>query len=401
MADRKKGSGPFFWLATHSFQKKGPDPFFKKRVLTPFFLAAVGLAGCSGNPGPTPADPPRIENAKRVRVLWSASVGGAEGFTFMPALAGGSVYAAARDGTVTRLDEKTGRVGWRTRLDLRLSGGVGADERTVAVASEEGEVVALDVEKGTVRWRARVSSEVLAPPALGAGLVLVRSIDNRVFAFGADDGKRRWVYQRAPSSLVVRTPAGITISGPLAYAGFPGGKLAAIALENGALRWEASVGAPRGATELERVADVIGEPAVQEREVCAAAYRSRIACYDAASGRQLWGRDVASLSGVSLDARYAFVADDRGALHALDRSNGQSVWKQDKLTHRQLSTPLAGGDAVAVGDFEGYVHFLARETGNFVARRSTGGGAVRAALRRLADGVLVQTVDGSLVALAL
>jgi outer membrane protein assembly factor BamB len=364
-------------------------------------LAGAFLVACSSASGPEPAEPPRIDNPQRVRVLWSANVGSAERFTFLPALAGGSVYAAARDGTVTRLDAKTGAVLWRSSLELRLSGGVGADERTVAVASEEGEVVALDAEKGAVRWRARVSSEVLAAPAIGAGLVLVRSIDNRVFAFGADDGKRRWVYQRAPSSLVVRVPAGITISGPLAYAGFPGGKLAALSMENGALRWEASVAAPKGATELERVADVIGNPAVQEREVCAAAYRSRIACYDAATGRQLWGREIASLSGVGMDARHAFVADERGAVHAFDRSNGQSVWKQDKLAHRQLSTPLAGGATVAVGDFEGEIHFLSRDTGVFVARSSTGGGAVRAAPLALGAGLLVQTEDGSVVALAL
>jgi len=54
-----------------------------------------------------------------------------------------------------------------------------------------------------------------------------------------------------------------------------------------------------------------------------------------------------------------------------------------------------------VGDFEGYVHFLARDTGAFVARRETCGGAVRAAPLRLGAGLLVQTEDGSLVALAL
>jgi len=252
-----------------------------------------------------------------------------------------------------------------------------------------------------VRWRARASSEVLAPPAVAAGLVLVRTIDNRVFAFGADDGKRRWVYQRAPSSLVVRAPAGITVAGDFAFAGFPGGKLAALALASGALRWEATVAQPKGSTELERVADVIGDPATQGREVCAAAYRSRIACYDAASGRQIWARELASLSGVGLDARYAYVADERGALHAFDRSNGQSVWKQDKLSYRQLSTPLAGSGAVAVGDFEGYVFFLERETGHFVARSDTGGGAVRAAPLRMGEALLVQTADGSVVALAL
>jgi outer membrane protein assembly factor BamB len=199
----------------------------------------------------------------------------------------------------------------------------------------------------------------------------------------------------------VRVSAGITIAGGLAFAGFPGGKLAALTLDSGALRWEATVAVPKGATELERVADVMGAPAVQGREVCAAAYRSRVACYDAASGRQVWGRELASLSGVSLDARYAFVADDLGAVHALDRSNGQSIWKQDKLTHRQLSTPFAGGEAVAVGDFEGYVHFLARDTGAFVARRETGGGAVRTAPLALGAGLVVQTEGGGVFALEL
>jgi outer membrane protein assembly factor BamB len=362
--------------------------------------AALAAAACSSATGPKPADLPRLDNPKTVRVLWSASVGSADRFTFLPALAEGSVYAGARHGAVLRLDAKTGAERWRINLDLRLSGGVGADERTVAVASEEGEVVALEPASGAVRWRARVSSEVLAPPAVGAGLVLVRSIDNRVFAFGADDGKRRWVYQRAPSSLLVRAPAGVAIAHGLAFAGFPGGKLAALGLDNGALRWEATVATPKGSTELERVADVIGDPALQGREVCAAAYRSRLACYDAASGRQIWGRELAVLSGVSLDARYAFVADDQGAVHAFDRSNGQSMWKQDKLAHRKLSTPLGAGDAVAVGDLEGYVHFLARDTGAFVARRETSGYPVRAAPVPLGAGLLVQTEDGGLFALA-
>ena len=74
---------------------------------------------------------------------------------------------------------------------------------------------------------------------------------------------------------------------------------------------------------------------------------------------------------------------------------------QDKLAHRKLSTPLAGAESVAVGDFEGYVHFLSRDTGAFIARRDTGGGAVRAAPVRLGAGLLVQTEDGGLFALAL
>ena len=372
------------------------------RRLLALSLAAL-LCACSSSSGPKPAELPKLEHPAAVRQLWTASVGNAETFVFSPALVEGSVFAAGHYGSVMRLDSANGREIWRVAAGMQLSGGVGADARTVAVASDKGDVLALDAETGKPRWRARVSSEVLAAPAVGAGLVVVRSLDNRVFAFDADDGKRRWVYQRPAASLIIRTPAGVTIDGDSAYAAFAGGKLAAIALANGGQRWEATVSLPKGATELERVTDVVGDPAVQGREVCAASYQGRVACFEAASGRQVWAREISSITGVSLDARYAFVADDRGAVQAFDRSNGRSVWKQDKLAHRQLSAPAALGEVIAVGDLEGYVHFLERETGAFVTRFSSDGYPVRAAPLPLPGGgrLLVQTQGGGLHALAL
>lgn len=373
-------------------------------------LALVLVGACSsynpldllrGPSGPKPAPLPDLAQAQPVRLLWSASLSGAERFVFSPALAGDSVYAAARSGEVVRLDAASGQARWRVTLEARLSAGVGSDGKTVAAATEEGEVFALDAQSGAQRWRARVSSEVLAAPAVGAGLVLVRSADNRIFAFGAEDGKRRWVYQRAAVPLSVRSPSGLALAGDTAFAGFPGGKLVALALANGGVRWEATVALPKGATELERVSDVVGEPALAAREVCAAAYQGRVACFDAASGRLLWARELSSSTGVSLDARYAYVSDERGAVQALDRTSGRSLWKQDRLAYRRVSMPLAAGTTVAVGDFEGYVHFLARESGAFVARFATGGGAVVAAPAPLpGGGLLVQTQGGGLFALA-
>lgn len=379
--------------------------------------AAALLSGCSNMPSmpsfdPTewfrstpasakPAELPPLTNPQAVRVLWSAAVGSADRYVFSPALAGGDVYAAARDGTVARLDGTTGQVRWRISSGARLSGGVGSDGQLTVVASDTGEVFALDAENGSVRWRARVSSEVLSAPKVGEGLVLVRSADNRVFAFGAADGKRRWVYQRAAASLTVRSPAGLTLHQGTAYAGFPGGKMVAIALSNGGVRWEATVALPKGSTELERVTDVVGEPAVQGRVVCAAAFQGRVACYDAPTGSQIWARDMSSITGVSFDSRYAYVSDDRGAVHAMDRANGRSVWKQDRLANRQLSLPLPLEGEIAFGDFQGQVHFASRESGAFVARFATDGSAIRAAPLPLAAGVLVQTANGGLYALSL
>jgi outer membrane protein assembly factor BamB len=362
---------------------------------------ALLLAACSTNSGPQPAELTALQQARETRLLWSAVVGPAGAFVFTPALAGDGVVAAARDGTVLRLDAADGKPRWRVELDVQLSAGAGADLRTVAVATDEGEVLALDAETGKQRWRARVSSEVLAAPRVAGGLVLVRSADSRIYAFDAEDGKRRWVYQRASSSLMVRTPAGLSVLQDSLYAGFSGGKLVSLGLANGGVRWEATVALPKGATELERVTDIVGDPAVLGREVCAAAFQGRIACFDTQSGNQLWSRDMSTVTGASVDARYAYVSDDRGAVHALDRSNGRSLWKQDRLAYRQLSQPLPLGAEIVLGDLRGYVHVLSRETGAFVARAATDGSPVRAAPLRLPQGFLVQTQDGSLYALAL
>jgi len=380
-------------------------------------LVPAGIAACSSLPsmpsinpidwfsasstGPKPSELPVLTNVQEVRRLWTVSVGAAEQFVFTPALSGDSVYAAARNGTVMRLDARSGQVQWRVSVGKRISSGVGSDGVLVVVATDEGEVFTLDAENGTVKWRARVSSEVLAAPKVNEDLVLVRSADSRIFAFGAVDGKRRWVYQRAAASLTVRSPVGLSIYQGLAYAGFSGGKLAAIALANGNLRWEATVALPKGSTELERVTDIVGEPSVQGREVCTAAYQGRVACYDLSNGNQLWTREMSSLTGVSFDARYAFVSDDKGAVHALDRGNGRSIWKQDRLAYRQLSLPLALGSEVAVGDLQGYVHFMARESGAFLARAATDGSPIRAAPLKLPEGFLVQTQNGVLYALTL
>ena len=352
----------------------------------------------SSTPSPQMAPLPQLADTVAVTTLWQANIGNAQQAVFSPAVAGDSVYAAASDGTIARLDAASGKQLWRISAGERLTGGVGADGKLVAVGSGKGEVLAFDA-NGIAQWKAQVSSEVLAAPQVADDVVVARSVDGRIFGLDAKDGKRKWYYQRATPALTVRSPAGISISRGVVYAGFAGGKLVAINLSNGAVRWEVTVALPRGTTELERVTDVIGLPVVSEREVCAVAYQGRIGCFELANGQTVWGREMSSTSGLSLDARYAFVSDDKGAVHALDRIGGSSLWKQDKLRLRNLSAPLALGREIAVADIQGYVHFLARESGAFVGRVATDGSPVSTNPVSLpGGGFLIQTRNGGLYA---
>lgn len=332
-----------------------------------------------------------------VRPAWNLSLSGGAPVGFAPIAAQGSVFAATADGTVVRVEAATGRVLWRVSAAKSLSAGAGSDGGTVAVGTSEGAVIALDGD-GKEKWRARASSEILAPPVVSQGLVIVRSGDNRIHAFDADTGKRRWTYQRQSPALTLRSPSGIAVAPGAVFAGFAGGKLAALAIGNGALRWEGTVANPRGATELERVADVVGRPVLTGGAVCAVTFQGRVACFDAASGNPLWAREASSTSGLDADARFVFVSDEKSILLAFARDNGSNLWKQEQLLYRNLSAPASSGRAVVVADGKGYVHWLAREDGGFLARSATDGTAIVAPPLTLDRTVIVQTSAGGLYA---
>jgi len=357
-------------------------------------------AGCASlNPfaasEPKPAELAAFQPTAQLHTLWQARIGGAGPYVFQPAVVGDDVYAAAHDGSVARY--QGGRALWTAKAGTRLAAGVGSDGRLAVVVATSGEIIAFDAATGAERWRVASGAEVLAAPAVGESIVVVRASDSRLIGFDAKDGKRRWVYQRATPPLALRSFAGMALQDNVVVAGYPGGKLAAVNVANGGALWELTVATPRGATELERVADVAGTPVFGRREVCAVAFQGRAACFDASNGNALWSRDFSSSVGMDRDARFVYITDESDAVHALDAASGASAWKQDGLARRSVSRPVVFGEFVAVGDRHGYVHVMRRDTGEFVARERVDSSAISADPLRLASGaLLVQTRDGTL-----
>lgn len=369
------------------------------------------LAGCSTisslNPfssnAEAPDTPARLVDFKQtlsVRSMWTVNVGKSEDATLSPALASGSIFAAGGDGTLIRIEGATGRVVWRINAGTRLTAGVGTDGLTIAVAGERGLLMVFDAE-GKLRWKAQASSEILSAPAVGKGLVVVRSIDNRIAAYDADSGTRRWIAQRILPPLTLRSAPGIAITGSTAYAGLPGGRLIALATSNGGPRWEVPVGSPKGTTELERISDISGMPVLADGDVCAVAYQGRLACVDVATGVSRWSKEFSSEVGPGIDERNVYAVDDRGNLQAFSRTNGKPEWRNEKLAYRSLSAPVVVGSAVAVGDSQGFVHFVSRANGELVARLAVNSGSMSNSVP-LVDGstAIFQSQRGSVIAVA-
>lgn len=363
-------------------------------------VALATAAGCGGTDAVKPSPLPEFKPTADTRVAWRTSVGGSDEYVFFPALRGGQVYAAAHNGNVTRLDAGNGKQVWQVDTDLRLAGGVGADTDLVLVGSEKGVVVALSLE-GKELWRSQVSSAVLSVPRTMGTLVIVRSGDGHIFGLDAANGERKWEYQATIPPLLLRDESGVTPARDLVLAGLPAGKLVALNPATGSQVWDAVVAQPKGANELERVTDIAASPVVTEDQVCAVAFQGRIACYDAGKGTLQWSRDASSAAGLAVDAVAVYMTDASGVVMAFDKASGATLWKQDRLLARGVSGPAVVGSLVVVGDYQGYVHFLERSDGAFVARTSTDGSGISAPPLRVGSNVLVQTRGGGIYAIAI
>lgn len=336
-------------------------------------------------------------NAKTTpRLSWQVGVGGKGGGGFAPAVRSDAVYAAGDDGTLVSVDPTSGAQRWRSNAGTRLSAGVGANASLVVVGTDKGEVLAFDT-SGKPLWQAKVSSEVSGPSLPTDTMLIVWSIDGKIFGLAPQDGSRKWVYQRVMPPLTVRRFAGGLVTRGGLFTGTAGGKLLAIDAQTGNLAWEGNVATPKGATELERIADVTSLPVVDERTVCAAAYQGRLACFDPQRGTLIWSREFGSLGGLALDNRYVYITDDSGAIQALDKTTGTSVWKQDKLAMRAPSGPVVVGDYLGVVDGGGYLHLLDRNDGSLIGRLATDGKAALAQPVASGDAVVWQSAGGNLI----
>ena len=369
-------------------------------------LPMMVLAGCGTFADPTewltstdvvePSPLLDLKNEVQPKTVWSRDVGAGtdeQRLNLQPRVVGDTVYVADAEGLVQALSTDNGSRRWSVDLELPVSGGPGVGEGLVLVGTSDAELIALDRSTGEERWRTRVSSEVLSVPAAGNGVVVVHTGDGKLFGLESTNGNERWLYEREVPVLTLRGSGSPILSRGAAFVGMAGGKLIAVRIDNGNLLWDLNVTVPGGRSELERMADIDGDPIVMGGGVFVATYQGQVAAIEQRGGRLAWQRKMSSYSGMGADRQGLYVSDAEGVVWGLDLRSGSARWSQDALKNRKLSNVAVLQGLVVVGDFEGYLHWMDRDDGRLVARTRVGSDPITTGLQ-VVDGVLYVQGDG-------
>lgn len=349
-------------------------------VVTVFFL----LVGCGSSPSSVlpPVELTPLTNKIDISRQWKFTVGeGVSDFylKLKPVFNKNTGYVIDYKGHLQAFTIKNGKQLWDVDLNIPVSGGLTLADKKLFFGTSKGEVVALELGKHDPvnqdlknikeLWRTQLSSEILSRPAIAHGILVVKTIDGRVYGLNADNGNQNWVYDRSVPRLTLRGSSSALIVNDIVISASDSGKLSAISLKNGKLLWESTIAVAKGRNQLERVIDMDIDPVIVDDVIYVAGYQGRIAAVKIGSGQLIWSRDFSSYSGLHVDAYRVYVTDAMGQVWALNRYNGSTLWRQDKLLRRRLTAPEAYDNYIVVGDYDGFLHWLNREDGKIVARK--------------------------------
>lgn len=360
------------------------------------------MTGCSTfNKKVDPNKPsalPKIVQAKQLTPVFATSVSSTkqnDPLRLQMASANGKFFTVDPKGSVTAYQNN--KKVWQTQTTKKhgLSAGVVAGEDTLIVGNQKGELFGLDQQTGQIKWTSQLSGPIITPSHIQSGRVITVTNDNNVYAHDVVTGQQLWTYRLPVSNLSVRgqaapvqlDPNHVLVVAPNAY-------VYAIDVVTGVSRLQRRVSSPEGYNEVQRLNDVVGDPVMMGQFLVTTSYQGQLAVTDLAEQKVVWQKDVSSSQRAEVTQNAVYVTTTEGKIIAYDLLNGQQLWENTQLLHRNLSNPVMLGSNLVVGDFEGALSLLDPNTGNLIGRSKTKGDITSL---RVIDGQLyVSTQKGAL-----
>ncbi|MGB5447039.1 MAG: PQQ-binding-like beta-propeller repeat protein, partial [Psychromonas sp.] len=114
---------------------------------------------------------------------------------------------------------------------------------------------------------------------------------------------------------------------------------------------------------------------------------------------QLWAKQYSSYNDIALSGNTLYLTDYRGYVSAVDRRTGDKIWTNEELSYRNLTGVAIANQYLVVGDGEGYLHWIDRDNGKFVAQQKIDSDGLYSAPVVTETHLYLQSRSGKLVAI--
>lgn len=348
------------------------------------------------------------------RQVWEKSVGKGSGdyySTLRPAHLNGTLYAADRQGKVMAIDATSGTTIWEIQLaesagllsgkkSTLLSGGVTIYNNRVYIGSERGLLYSLDAATGELIWEVQVAGEIVARPTVEKDKIMLVTTNGKLQVLNIADGTEAWNADLDVPVLSLRGQSSpITVEDKFVIVGGDNGRINAFTFDLGQLVWQERVAEPLGATEIDQLGDIDAQPVFHNGILYAIAFNNMFVAFDFNTGEAIWRAEYGSIRDFIVTDDVIYLTDQNDHIYALNTLDYQLIWKQDGLNKRFVTAPALVDNNIVVADGEGYVFWLDKKTGAFVASDRLDSSGFVADPLTVGSKVILQARKGSVYAI--
>jgi outer membrane protein assembly factor BamB len=272
----------------------------------------------------------------------------------------GMLYISSTDGYLYALEQSSGAIAWRARLDNLLTDATPAIEGQVLFVSLHSTALAsLNARTGELYWTFETGEKIQSPPLVVGSRILVAT---RLALWGLDatTGQVIWKFHRGETGWP--TTGSPAVAGNVVYIGLgTSTQLWALDLTNGHVLWSFEAG--------DRITS---EALVKADAVFVATWHGNIFAINRANGTRRWAyalnthqsqNIVDGVAGsMALANGHLYVGDYRGVISCIDALHGRLTWRF--ATGAQiLATPVVSAGRVYIGSGDGNFYALDTQTG--------------------------------------
>lgn len=279
----------------------------------------------------------QVTLAPTLKKAWTADIGAGgdrrKPLITQPIIADGLVFTLDTEGEVSAFSIADGGKKWRMSSIPKgsedtggIGGGIAYASGKLYVTNGYKQLECVNAATGALLWRVPLPSPARSTPTVKDDKVYIITLDNRLMVYLASDGTPVWNYAGITESTNLLGSVSPAVDASIVVLPQSSGEIFGLRVENGQAVWQDNLSAISHTTTLSSIADIRGQPVIDQGLVYAASYSGRMVALDQVSGQRVWQRDIGSSEMPWAAGENVFVISTEQQLVSLARSNGDIRW---------------------------------------------------------------------------
>ena len=353
---------------------------------------------------------------KDLKKVWSSSIGSGgdrrDPLITQPVVADGMIFTLDTDGDVTAFNVTDGKKKWRSSSIGKndedtggIGGGVAYAAGKLYVTNGYKQLICFDSATGKRLWRGTLPSPARSAPTVIADKVFIITLDNRLIVVSTADGAALWNYTGITETTNLLGSVSPAVDASVVVLPQSSGEIFALRVENGQVVWEDNLSAISHTGTLSSLADIRGQPVIDQGLIYAISYSGHMVAIDEVSGQRVWQRDIGSAEMPWAAGANAFVITTEQQMVSLTRQSGDVRWvtalprykDDDKEKPIVWTGPVLAGDRLIAASSGGELVEVNPQDGK-ILKKSDLPGAVFIPPLVAANTLFILTQKGDLIA---